>query len=179
MALNDEDWICSHCSKTHFDLPLSFASDFPDRYANLSTDQRGIRAIIATDQCIIDQEDFYIRGCFEIPVRGSDESFIFGAWARLFENDYDEIDHFWNIEGKESKIGPCKARLGNNIHIYPAACDIRLEVRIRKVGLRPLFFSVHSDYPLTVDQISGISREQAQEFACLLLNLEKIRMTKQ
>jgi len=60
-------WVCETCGQSHADLPFSFAADYPDNYANMSLDQRDLRAVIGSDQCIIDQAQFYIRGCLEIP----------------------------------------------------------------------------------------------------------------
>jgi hypothetical protein len=60
-------------------------------YANLDRDARELRAIAGSDQCIIDQEEFYIRGCLEIPIIGTSEVFLWGLWARVKETAFDEI----------------------------------------------------------------------------------------
>lgn len=74
---------CSSCGQEHEGLPLSFAADYPDSYANMSADERDARTVIGSDQCIIDNQDFYIRGCLEIPILGTDEVFMWGLWARI------------------------------------------------------------------------------------------------
>jgi Uncharacterized protein conserved in bacteria (DUF2199) len=58
-------WVCGTCGETHEELPLSFATDYPDNYANLTSDQRDVRTIIGSDQCIIDQKEFYIRDAWK------------------------------------------------------------------------------------------------------------------
>ena len=166
-------WTCSCCGETHYGEPFSFAADYPDSYANMSQDQRDIRAVISSDQCIIDQDQFYIRGCFEIPIRDSDEVFMWGAWVRVNENAFDEIDNSWEVEGRETRIGPYKGRLVNQFPIYPDTFNLRLEVRIRKVGTRPLFVSEDSHHRLTIDQLFGITRKQANEYSCQLMNLAR------
>ncbi len=70
-----ESFKCSTCGKVHEGLPMSFAADFPDMYAHMNRDERDSRAVIGSDQCIIDQQWFFIRGCLEIPIVGSDEPF--------------------------------------------------------------------------------------------------------
>jgi hypothetical protein len=78
----------------HAGVPLSFAANYPDRYADLDREARELRAIAGSDQCIIDQEEFYIRGCLEIPIIGTSEVFLWGLWARVKETAFDEIsDH--------------------------------------------------------------------------------------
>lgn len=42
----DETWKCITCGKSHSDVPLSFAADFPDMYANLKSEDRDLRATI-------------------------------------------------------------------------------------------------------------------------------------
>jgi hypothetical protein len=161
-------WTCSQCGGIHSGSPFSFAADYPDPYANLNRDQREARAVISSDQCIIDQDQFYIRGCFEIPIHESDEVFLYGAWVRVYEHVFDEIDEFWEVEGREARIGPYKGRLANELKIYPDTFNLRLEIRIQKVGKRPLFFSEDADCRLTVDQLFGITLRQAREYSCQL-----------
>jgi len=84
-------WICSTCNKTHEDVPLSFAADFPDNDANLSADAREMRCLISSDQCVIDEEQYYVRGCLAIPIQVTDEIFLWGVWALLYPEDFLEI----------------------------------------------------------------------------------------
>jgi hypothetical protein len=58
---------------------ISFAADFPDMYANMDRDLRDTRAVIGSDQCIIDQKWFFIRGCLEVPIIGSQDPFSVGT----------------------------------------------------------------------------------------------------
>ena len=55
-------YICHQCGQSHEGIPLSFAADFPDQYADMSLEDRDNRTILGTDQCIIDSEVFYVRG---------------------------------------------------------------------------------------------------------------------
>ena len=48
-----ENWKCTVCGKEHEGLPLSFAADFPDMYANMTRQEREIRAIAGTDEVVI------------------------------------------------------------------------------------------------------------------------------
>jgi hypothetical protein len=47
-------------------------------YANMTREERDARTIIGSDQCVVDQQWFFIRGCLEIPVAGSSEPFLWG-----------------------------------------------------------------------------------------------------
>jgi len=88
-------YICSCCGIDFSGFPFSFAADFPDPYANLSREDRELRSIIGSDQCIIDQERFYIRGCIELPISDGGGIFLWGVWARVNEEVFNEISDYW------------------------------------------------------------------------------------
>jgi hypothetical protein len=162
-------YLCRTCGKQHDGIPFSFAADFPDPYANLSREDRDNRALISSDQCIIDREQFYLRGCIELPIFDSGDVFVWGVWARVHEKDFDTIDEFWEKAGRENLIGPFKGRLANSLSIYPETLNLQLEIRIQPVGTRPLFSLMEPDHPLTVEQRLGLDGDKAREYACLLL----------
>jgi len=164
-------WVCETCGQSHADLPFSFAADYPDNYANMSLDQRDLRAVIGSDQCIIDQAQFYIRGCLEIPILNTDQVFLWGLWALLWEADFDEIDNNWDKEGRESHVGPFKGRLANQLSAYDESTFmVPVTVTLRPVATRPLFFVDDPDHPLGIAQRNGMTIEQAQELASELLH---------
>jgi hypothetical protein len=141
-SLEATAWTCSCCRQIHTTTPFSFAADFPDNYANMTEDERINRAVISSDQCIIDGSEFWIRGCLEIPIRDTDEIFLWGLWASLFEEDFDTIHDHWETLNREKLIGPFKGRLGNKLTLYPSTTDLKLTVRIEPVGTRPRFSSM-------------------------------------
>jgi hypothetical protein len=165
---------CSSCGQQHLGLPASFAADYPDPYANLSVEARELRALISSDQCIVDQQEFYIRGCLEVPIIGTDEMFIWGLWARMNETDFDEISDHWEREGRENLVGPYKGRLANALPIYTDTLNQRVEIRISPVGTRPLFMMEDAGTVLFDEQHSGLSPQKATEYACLLLRLANL-----
>ena len=93
---------------------MSFAADVPDMYANMKGDERDTRATIGSDQCIIDQKWFFLRGCIEIPIVGRNEPFLWGVWASVREEVFDEISDCWEQQDRENLHGPFKGRLGNS-----------------------------------------------------------------
>jgi hypothetical protein len=82
VEMAEPGFLCRTCGQTHEGVPLSFAADFPDMYANMSEPDRSARALISSDQCIVDEASFFIRGCLEIPVRDTGEVFIWGLDKR-------------------------------------------------------------------------------------------------
>jgi hypothetical protein len=164
-------WICHTCGEKHDDIPLSFAADYPDNYANLSPEAKQERTIIGSDQCVIDEADFYIRGCLEIPIQNSEEIFLWGVWASLWKEDYLEIADCWEEEGRENTHGPFKGRLGNSLKEYPqGTANLKLTVKLRPVGERPLFFIDEPAHALAIAQSRGMTREQVNELVSSLMH---------
>jgi hypothetical protein len=168
-----QSYKCPTCGKVHDALPMSFAAEFPDMYANMKRDERDARTVIGSDQCIIDQQWFYISGCLEIPILGSDEVFLWGLWAFVREEIFDDISNCWEQMGREKTRGPFKGRLDNSLSVYPQTLNLKLQIVIQPLGARPLFVIEEADHPLAIEQRLGITRGRAMDLAALLLHQER------
>ena len=166
-------WKCTVCGKPHEETPASFAADFPDMYANMNREDRETRAVIGTDQCVIDQKWFFVRGCLEVPINESDDVFLWGLWASVREDVFDEITDCWETPGREKTRGPFKGRLGNSLSVYPETLNLKLKLIIQPVGARPLFIIEESGHLFGAEQQSGISQGRAIELASLLLHQQR------
>src|SRR5215471_5214851 len=107
-----DGYVCEICGQFHAGQYISLAYDSPDPYAALKDDEKD-RAHLGTDDCVIGNDQFYLRGIIELPIVGLDESFLWGAWAGVWEKDYDEFAAHYDAEGREKLIGPYKVRLSN------------------------------------------------------------------
>jgi hypothetical protein len=168
----EPNFVCRTCGQTHQGVPLSFAADFPDVYANMSESDRGTRAAISSDQCIVDEEQFFIRGCLELPILDSGEVFVWGLWASVLETAFNEISDSWQEEGRETRRGPFKARLANSLSVYPETLNLKLQIVIQPVGRRPLFILEEEQHPLAMAQRRGVSRLEAMELSSTLLHVQ-------
>jgi hypothetical protein len=165
-----DSYKCVTCGKSHEGLPLSFAADSPDMYANMNRDERDARCVRGSDQYIIDQKWFFIRGCLEIPIIGSSDIFLWGLWASVHEDVFDEISECWELAGREKSRGPFKGRLANSLSVYPETLNLKLRIVIQPLGQRPLLVVEESDHHLAIEQASGIMRNRALALAALLLH---------
>jgi len=149
---------------------FSWGYDEPDPYANLSEAAKKERAVISTDQCIIDQSVFFIRGCLEIPIVGTEEPLVLGMWASVTKKSFDRIDELWEADGKENE-SPFKGRLANGLKFaYPDVFNLKAEVRLQPRGSRPQLFVQEPNHPLAIDQYHGISLERALLIASRLMH---------
>ena len=61
-------WTCKCCGKQYNSLPLAFALDVPDPWLAVPEGERRLRGTLTSDRCIIDRNEFCVRGRLEIPV---------------------------------------------------------------------------------------------------------------
>ena len=82
------DYYCHTCGKHHDELPFAYGTDAPDAWLAIPANERLRRGELSSDQCVIDNEFFFVRGNLEIPVIGqatpSREAFGFLSAARIF-----------------------------------------------------------------------------------------------
>ena len=60
-------WKCHTCGTEHDDLPLCFGSHAPC-YGMVPEAEFESRVFLSSDQCIVDDEHFFIRGDIEVPL---------------------------------------------------------------------------------------------------------------
>lgn len=150
---------CSTCGATHEDLP-HLAMEFPDHYFEVPEEERGQRIEVTSDTCIIDNEDFFIRGIIEIHVHDYPHIFGFGVWvSQKRENFYSYVEN-----SDSDEIGPFFGWLCNNIAYYKEpTLLLQTMAHFRGDGLRPSIELEPTDHPLAIDQRDGISLAKAWE----------------
>jgi len=166
-----DGYFCATCKQFHSGLPISYAADFPDSYVSLKEEERERRTLIGSDQCIIDNEMYFIRGLAELRIIGFQYPFLGGLWASIWKEAFDEISEYCQTPGRGKLIGPYKGRLSNGLSEYsPTTLNLKCTIRIEPVGSRPLFFIDEHDHPLAVEQRNGISLERVQQIASALMH---------
>ena len=170
MSADPQTWVCATCGETHRGFPLSWAAEYPDSYAALGKDARKDRAVIGTDQCVIDDREFFVRGCIEIPVVGLLDPFVWGAWVLLWKRDYEAISEMWETQGRESLQGPFPGRLNNRFVVYPDTLNLKVKLHVSPVGVRPNIVVEEPDHPLAVEQKEGMTLSRVAEIAARLMH---------
>ena len=73
---------CATCDEWHEGMP-TLGAEAPLSYLDIPEDEREARCILGSDQCVIDENEFFVRGCLEIPVHGEESPFVYGVWVSL------------------------------------------------------------------------------------------------
>lgn len=151
---------CNTCGETHSERPTCFGAEMPAVVSRLSDEERGRRVSMSSDQCVLDDEHFFVLGTLDLPVHGSGEAITWIVWSTLSKANFQRMSELWNTEGRESEP-PYFGRLSNQIPGFPDSLNLKLRVRTEPLGLRPKFEVVDDGHPLRSVQQDGITDEQA------------------
>lgn len=123
-------------------------------------EERHGRVKLDADTCIIDDQEFYIRGVLEIPLVDQSGPFGIGVWvSQKKENFYTYVDN-----PDSDQIGPFFGWLCCRLDWYPVDTFLlKTMAHFRGGGLRPNIELEPTDHPLAVDQRQGITLARAWE----------------
>jgi hypothetical protein len=145
----------------------TFGWDYPIQYLAIPENERDERASLGTDNCVIDGELYFVRGCLEVAVHGQSEPFSWGAWVSLSEKNYSEFVRYVH-EPKRSHVGPFFGWLSAHIWIYPDTVNLKTMVHLRDDGIRPYIELEPTNHPLAIEQRDGITEERVAEIFALV-----------
>jgi hypothetical protein len=160
----DYTWTCSCCGESFDTLPFNYAFHAPANWSGLSEEERDRRATLTADLCIIDEAEFYVRGCVEVPVLDGPEPLVWGVWISVSQESYRYILDKWNAEIPADEP-PRFGWLCNWINGYPEPDGIRCNVFLRSGNLRPRVVLEPTDYPLAIEQHRGVRLDRIKEIA--------------
>ncbi len=157
----DFEYVCSVCGERHTGIP-DIAYDAPEYYAVLTDDERTKRASLTSDFCIIDNEHYFIRGVLEVPIRGLEQSFRWGAWVSASEKSFRNYQD--SKRDREVADEPLfYGWLSNSIAPYEDTLSLKIAVLPRAYSDRPFFELQPTDHPLAVAQRCGIEPSKIQK----------------
>jgi hypothetical protein len=159
---------CDVCAQRH-DIPLNMGFSVPDVVNKLLPWEKESRCKYSEDWCIIDEQFYYIRGCLQVPIAGTNNIFSWGVWTTLSEEDFDRTMELWSDESRSAEPD-YKGSLANTLPTYKETRTVNLAVRTRAVGDRPLLLVTDEDHGLFNHQRQGMPMERAIELAKLVLH---------
>ena len=167
--MKEFEFTCSSCGETHRGIP-TFGWDYPIQVLDIPQEERGSRVDLGSDDCVIDNKWFYIRGCLEIPVHGYDDPFVWGAWVSLSENNFLEWVKLFGQETRSS-FGPYFGWLAGDFRPYEQTCvNLKTRVHLRDHGIRPLLELEPTGHPLALEQRNGISPDRLKRIYEIMMH---------
>ncbi|KRE49512.1 DUF2199 domain-containing protein [Paenibacillus sp. Soil522] len=169
---NNIGFECSCCGEFH-ELPMSYGSPAPYYWYGIDPGELDERSELTSDQCVIEEKYFFIRGCIEIPVYGQDSPFIWDVWVSLSEENFLRTNEFWDEESREEIVEPMFGWLSTSLPCYPETLNVKTMVNTRSVGIRPYIELEPTDHPLAIEQTKGIYMTRVQEIAEILCRMNE------
>lgn len=164
-----EGFTCSCCGEWHTELPMSYGFDAPLYWHQIPEEERESRVQLSSDQCVLDDRHFFVRGRIVIPVLEEPEDFEWGVWVSLSADSFRRISNSWHRPGRENDAS-FFGWLSNDLPVYPSTLNLKTMVHNRPVGERPIIEIEPSDHPLSIEQQCGITRDRVREIAAQLLH---------
>ena len=161
-------WKCQICDVEHDDLPDCFGIDAPWP-ALVPEAEFDSRVELTGDQCVVDDEHFFVRGHIEIPIHGREQPLSFSVWSSLSETSFTHMCDRWDDPDRDSDP-PYFGWLCSPISVYPTTMHLKLSVQSRPPGLTPLFTVEPTEHPLAIDQQQGITVDRWHQMAHQLLH---------
>ncbi len=157
---------CSTCGEIHSGLPFSYGSPAPAPYFDIPENELNERVLISSDQCVIDNEHFFVLGRIEIPVLDENiDIFSWNVWVSLSEKNFERMSDLWEVEGRESEPSYF-GWLSTDLPCYDVTTLLlKTSVHTRPIGQRPYIELEPTEHPLAVEQRNGISLRRLQEIA--------------
>ena len=162
---------CASCDEIHEGMP-TFGASAPLSYYEIPEGERATRCVLGSDDCVIDDKWFFVRGCLEILVIGEADPFVWGVWVSLSEQSYVEWAKHYD-EVSRAHIGPYFGWLSAWISPYPDTVNLKAMVHIRDNGIRPYIELEPTDHPLAIEQRAGISVQRVAELYALMMHPER------
>ena len=155
---------CITCGKHHHELALCFLAAAPAQIAVVAEAERAKRILLSSDQCIIDDQYFFILGNLDLPIAGRSETFRWSLWSSLSKTNFERASDLWETAGRESEP-PYFGWLSTAIPGYDRTAGLKVLVHTQPVGTRPLIEVMEQDHPLYRDYVAGISWARASELS--------------
>lgn len=153
---------CATCGEIHEGIP-DVAFDAPYYFHQLNPEQRATMAKLSDDFCSINDEDFFIRTCLRIPIRGYDDDFMWGVWVSLSRENFERYRQVFDQDPPPEGEGPYFGWFSNRIEGYPETLTLKTRVHLQPDGARPLLELEPTDHPLSVHSREGIELEELIE----------------
>jgi hypothetical protein len=149
----------------------TFGADAPLSYYEVPEAEREARCPLGSDDCVIDETDFFVRGCIEIPVHGESDPFVWGVWVSLSQANFEEWAKHFTV-ARRSHVGPFFGWLNAWLKPYPDTVALKTRVHLRDDGIRPCIELEPTDHPLALEQRNGISAERVAELYAIMMHPE-------
>ena len=116
-------WKCHTCEEWHTGPCLDFSYDSPYYWSNDTPKDPFVNydqlpdTFLDEDICVLDGEDFFVRGIIHLPIIGTAETFRWGVWGSLSKDNFKKLLSMFD-DPKRVELPPMFSWLSNRIEEY-------------------------------------------------------------
>jgi hypothetical protein len=165
---HDLSFQCVRCGERH-ELPFAYGDEAPFYWYGIPEDERSRRGVLGEEQCVLDEEYFFVRARILVPVHDVSTDLEWGVWVSLSEENFKRMSELWETQGRETEP-PYFGWISTELPGYPSTINLKSRVHTRPVGVRPIVKLEPTDHPLSVEQRTGITLDRVKEIAATVLH---------
>lgn len=155
--MQDFEFKCSCCSEIHKEIP-SFETEAPLYYYYIP-ESKLEETFLTSDICVIDDMDYFIKGCLEIPVTGYGEKFSYNGWVSLSKDNFYKFQDLLDVVERENQE-PMVGWFSSWLYPFEDTEKLKAKIHFRNNGTRPFIELEPTDHPLANAQKNGLTVEQ-------------------
>jgi len=159
--MKDFEFKCSCCSEIHKGIP-SFGTEAPLYYYYIPDNELEERTFLTSDTCVIDDTDYFVKGCLEIPVTGYKELFSYNGWVSLSEDNFFKFQDLFDVAERENQE-PMVGWFSSWIYPFEDTEKLKAKIHFRNNGTRPFIELEPTDHPLAKAQKEGLTFDKVKE----------------
>ena len=158
-------WKCNCCEEWHYGPCLDFTHDWPVYWT--SELKEVPTNYLDEDICMIENEDFFVRGVIHLPIIGTTETFRWGVWGSLSRENFEKM----MATKDQAELPPMFSWLSTRIDEYPDTVNLKMYAHMQELKERPIFELEPTDHPLSQEYYHGITPERVKEIMMRRLDL--------
>lgn len=127
------------------------------------------RVDLTKDQCVVDEEHFFVRGHLEIPITDLDTDFAWSVWCSLSRESFIDASLRWD---DEDRVGTSYfGWLCTDLPCYEeSTLNLKANVVFQQVGTVMRVELHECDHALCAEQTNGIDRKRVEAIAHQILH---------
>lgn len=158
-----EKFRCSCCGELHDGPPMDWAMVNPDYWSEDLANDPSCK--LTSDWCVIEDRDFFVRGCLDIPIKDAPQSFMYGVWVSLSRENFNRMQEIGSNDAAIAREPSYFGWFSNELPGYPSTINLRTQVHLQVDNNRPRIELESTDHPLALEQRNGITMERVREIA--------------
>lgn len=162
---SDTPFVCGCCGESFDSWPPDIGFQRPDAVLDLPSEEREGRAWESNDLCVIDDERFFVRGVFYVPLQSHDARWGIGLWAEVAQADFEHYLRHYDKDASDE--APFEGKVANQLDAFGGILGQALLVHLGNATQRPHFTAAPtngvSTSALAMAQISGLDDASLHE----------------